>query len=249
MEPLRDLVFDRWSEQAIVVINSHSDWDHVWGNSTFAQSLIVAHEKTYEHMADEGRWSYALEAWGNAQNGKIERQLPTLTFRKQIAFPQDRLILFHTPGHTVDSSSLWDEAEGILFVGDNLERPLPYLQSHDFAAYSKTLQFYLELKPKTIVTSHSGIVDEELVKETIDYIEKVAEAFSKGRLLTLDHSDEAALALHQSNLQSLVISRVEERAKEKWGEEFSTKRFIEFIEENESDVLESLEGMLLAALC
>ena len=248
MEPLRELVFTRWSKQPIVVINSHSDWDHVWGNSTFAQSLIVAHEKTYEYMADEGRWSYALKAWGKAQNGNIKRQLPTLTFTNKIAFPKDRLTLFHTPGHTADSSSLWDEEEGILFVGDNLELPLPYLQSHDFAAYTKTLQSYLDLQPQTIVTSHSGLVDYELIKVTIDYIEKVAEAFSKGRFPSLDVSDEAALALHQSNMQSLVIARVEERAREKWGKEFSTERFIEFIEDNESDVVESLEGMLLAAL-
>ena len=248
MEPVKKLAQQRWGETPIVVFNSHSDWDHVWGNSTFGQNLIVAHEKTYEHMADDGRWSYALKAWGKAKNGLIEKQLPHLTFSKRLSFPQDDLQLFYTPGHTVDSSSLWDNREGVLFVGDNLELPLPYLQSHDFSSYRETLRLYLDLEPKTIVTSHSGIVDLELVKITLDYVEKVEEAFNKGKLLQLDDHDEETQALHQSNLQSLVISRVEERAKEKWGETFSTERFIEFIEENESDVIESLEAMLLAAL-
>ncbi len=248
MEPVTKFAKDNWSDKAHLVLNSHSDWDHVWGNCAFAGALIIAHQKTYEFMADDGRWEYALCSWSEAKNGTVERSLPTLTFAKEINFPEDDLTFFHSPGHTVDSSTLWDSRDGVLFVGDNLELPLPYLQSHDFEAYINTLERYLELEPETIITSHSGIVPSSLITKTKEYLEFVASSFDDGQIPILENEEDGALALHQSNLFSLIVSRVEEKAKELWGEEFTTKRFIDFVEENKSDVVESLEAMLLAAL-
>jgi len=248
MESVKLVATDRFGAgRPVVVLNTHSDWDHVWGNGAFPDALVVAHERCYEYMADDGRWHHALEAWGSARHGDVDRRLPTVTFGDRIGFPGDGLVFFHSPGHTADSSSLWDERDGVLFVGDNLERPLPYLQSHDLAAYLATLCAYVDLAPRHIVTSHSGTVDLALLQTTRAYLEGLADG---GRFVG-DPADDAAAAIHESNLKSRVVSRAEEAARSAWGEAFTPARFIAVVTTVEAAAargLDAFEQALLEAL-
>ena len=80
---------------------------------------------------------------------------------------------FHTPGHTLDSSSCLDERDRVLFVGDNVESPIPYLNNVNFDQYIRTLKSYLELDWKYIIAGHDPLLETpDLIKQNIDYLRK-----------------------------------------------------------------------------
>src|SRR6476646_6514366 len=53
MTSVRDLL-DRHG-RPIIVVNTHADWDHSWGNGAFPNAPIVAHRLCRAAMLTEGR--------------------------------------------------------------------------------------------------------------------------------------------------------------------------------------------------
>ena len=88
-------------------------------------------------------------------------------------FENDGVEFFCSPGHTADSSSCYDSVDRALFVGDNVEEPLHYENADDLGNYTQTLKQYLALDASIIVASHGGIISNDFVKITLDYIETV----------------------------------------------------------------------------
>jgi hypothetical protein len=63
-----------------------------------------------------------------------------------------------------------------LFVGDNVETPIPYLNEPDLATYIASLNLYLELDWNYLVAGHDPLQSNDLlVRENIEYLEGVAE--------------------------------------------------------------------------
>jgi len=153
----------------IVVFNSHADYDHYWGNGAFKDATIVGHEHCKERVLAEGEAS--LVKYAVHQRGEIELIPPNRTFREALRFDGEDVKFFHTPGHTLDSSSCLDERDGVLFVGDNVESPIPYLNHVNFDQYISTLKSYLELDCKFIIAGHDPLLEKpDLVKENIEYL-------------------------------------------------------------------------------
>lgn len=232
---------EQWDSETPVIFNSHSDWDHVWGNCAFPSSSIIGHSKCREFMADDDRWNHSLKLFSDAKNGDVIRRLPQITFQNNIDFPEDGLRFFHSPGHSADSSSVFDDHTGVLFVADNLELPLPYLQSHNLEPYLSTLDNYLKMSPRIIVSSHSGLVDVELIHSTKKYIELLIEGKEP------DLKSEEAIVIHNSNLRTMIVSNIEEQLRDELGESFDMNLFIQALESNEGTPASELEENLLAA--
>ncbi|MHA1666582.1 MAG: MBL fold metallo-hydrolase, partial [Candidatus Thorarchaeota archaeon] len=113
------------SDKPIVVFNSHADYDHYWGNGAFKDAMIIGHEQCKSRILAEGEAS--LVKYADHQRGVIELIPPNRTFQETLRFEKDGVEFFHTPGHTLDSASCYDMVDKILFVGDNVESPFPYL--------------------------------------------------------------------------------------------------------------------------
>ena len=158
-----------YGDNPFIVFNSHHHWDHIWGNCAFPESLIIAHEACRETIQKEG--ASELERNGELRMGDVKLVLPTLTFKDSIHFPDEGLLFSHSPGHTEDSSSCFDEMEKTLFVGDNVEAPIPYLAHKDLHIYVKTLEEYLEMDSKTIIAGHGGVIEESLIERNVAYVE------------------------------------------------------------------------------
>ena len=155
----------------IVVFNSHADYDHYWGNGAFKDATIVGHEHCKERVLVEGEAS--LVKYVDHQRGKIELMPPNRTFQEALRFEGEDVRFFHTPGHSLDSSSCFDERDRVLFVGDNVESPIPYLNHVNFEQYIRSLELYLELDWKFIIAGHDPLMEKpDLVKENIDYLQK-----------------------------------------------------------------------------
>jgi glyoxylase-like metal-dependent hydrolase (beta-lactamase superfamily II) len=183
---MAEVMRETWAafeQKPVIVFNSHGDWDHHWGNCYFENLPIIAHEQTARYIEDRG--AAELEENAQYQRGEITITLPTVTFEDEYRVPGEDILFFHSPGHTADSSSCLAREARVLYAGDNVEVPIPYLNSPDVDRYIRTLQHYLELELDVVVPGHGTIVaSKNLVRENIDYLERLrdrrAQQFERG---------------------------------------------------------------------
>lgn len=171
MAEIKQYIDENYAEKTMIVINSHSHWDHVWGNSLFSSSLIIGHKKCREYMETDGMKK--LKEHAEFKRGEIILTYPNLTFTDRIYFEEDDILIYHTPGHTDDEISVLDMKDKVLFAGDNLERPIPYLMSKDLKQYINTLEAYLNVDADIIIGGHTACEDKKLIEHNLDYVKKV----------------------------------------------------------------------------
>lgn len=168
MKPVREAIERPRRIKPVVVCNTHYHWDHVWGNGAFLNATIVSHRLTKEAMISRARAE--LEEFRSYQRGEVSIILPQLLFDDKLVFAEDGVEFFHSPGHTQDSSSVYDRMDGVLAVGDNVELPLPFLYENNLGQYLETLKKYLELDAKRIIAGHHTRVTPEIIQSNIDYL-------------------------------------------------------------------------------
>ncbi len=183
----------------VIVINSHYHWDHIWGNCAFPRSLIVAHALCREKIARIGEKE--LAAYSPMQQGKVKLVLPDCTFTDKLVFEDDGIELFHSPGHSEDSITVHDTKDDILFVGDNVEKPLPYLYSRDLGQYERTLGSYLKLGAKRIIAGHCAEVTKDIIAKNLDYLW----SFRSGK--TRKYETGQYRQTHEQNLKVMQLLR------------------------------------------
>jgi glyoxylase-like metal-dependent hydrolase (beta-lactamase superfamily II) len=167
MEDVKSILRDL--DKSFVVFLSHADYDHYWGNGAFTDSTIISHTRAFERI--EKQASYDLERFKTHIQGSVEIIKPNILFKKRIQFPKDNITIYSTPGHTKDSASLFDEIDEVLFVGDNIESPIPIINYANFEDYQKSLQSYLDYEPKFVVSGHDRLMsDLGLVRDNLEYI-------------------------------------------------------------------------------
>lgn len=185
-------------DKPIVVFNSHADWDHVWGNCYFKESMILAHRECRTRML-EG-WEKELKKNYDSQRGKVVQTLPTTIFDTNYFFEDDGVEFFHSPGHTIDSASCYDHKDRILFVGDNIESNVPYVNSLDFDIYIATLENYLNLDWTYIIPGHDPPQgDDSLIHSNLNYLQNL-----KDWNVDMNSLTDGGLTVHLYTLSKLV---------------------------------------------
>ncbi|MBS3794446.1 MAG: MBL fold metallo-hydrolase [Candidatus Thorarchaeota archaeon] len=189
------------------VFYSHYHYDHVWGSCALGSSTVIAHEKCRELLLEYGESE--MQEYGESMIGDAALVLPNATFTQRIELHYDNLTFWHTPGHTPDCSSMYDSEDAVLFVGDNVESPIPFLDTPDIDGYLRSIESYFEVDWDLLVTSHDSPTKEaNLIRENIDYL---ARFLSKGYDSSLD--DEATSIRHARNLVTVAKSETEEMGK------------------------------------
>ncbi|EIW57308.1 uncharacterized protein TRAVEDRAFT_126407 [Trametes versicolor FP-101664 SS1] len=116
-------------ELAYVVVLSHCHFDHILGVEQFAgDSLIIASGNDPAFIAPDVLPEHSICA-------DLEIRTPSYTptllpHRAPIVSAYGVPLgveLLHTPGHTPDELALWDEEEGMLYVGDTLYEHEPII--------------------------------------------------------------------------------------------------------------------------
>ncbi len=128
--PIRPVV-EELTRLPVVVINSHSHYDHVGGNAEFERVLTMDTPFTRVKMAGRPHAGLASEVAPDAFCHGAPAGLDTAAFRSKpwksagIVKGGDRISLggrslevLHVPGHTPDALALLDRANGLLFTGD-----------------------------------------------------------------------------------------------------------------------------------
>lgn len=173
LDELLEDIQKNWSHKELVIINTHFHWDHIWGNCCFPNHPIIAHQTCVTHI--EKDFSHELTLNSMYKKGDVVMVLPNKTFLHSLIIKEDQLELYYTPGHTDDSISIYDTKTNCLYVGDNLERPIVYVENKNLEQYLHTLQFYLSFDTNCYMAGHSTNLTKDDVRYTMSYIVNLLE--------------------------------------------------------------------------
>ena len=128
--PIKPVV-ERITSLPVTVLNSHTHFDHVGGNSQFSSVLAIDTEYTRANMAgfEHSRIAddFVPEAFCNGPPPGVDISSFHTPPWKASRFVEDGEIIdlggrtlevLHVPGHTPDATALLDADNGLLFTGD-----------------------------------------------------------------------------------------------------------------------------------
>jgi len=165
-------------EKPLFIFNSHSDWDQTWGNDAFINPYIIGHISCRKQMVEKSELDLIILS--HLHDDSVQIKYPNLTFSEKLIFDDDEIEFIYTPGHTICSATCFDRLDQITYVGDLIEKPIPTLNYLNIEEYIESLKMIKNLNPKTIITTHSNIVSNDLIDDHIEYLEDVLE----GKYLT-----------------------------------------------------------------
>ena len=187
----------------LLVINTHADYDHAWGNQVFDAPIIGTHQcadllrdtKTQEHLQKM-----------QDQEPDIFKDIivtpPTILFEETltVACGDLTLELFATPGHTSDHISIYMPEIDTLLAADAAEIPFPFARTCDGLPHMRdSLAKLADFNAQTVLYCHAPVtIGAQLLHDNITYFDKVEahcrEALARGMpARPEDDADVAAL--------------------------------------------------------
>jgi glyoxylase-like metal-dependent hydrolase (beta-lactamase superfamily II) len=161
------------------VVNTHSHFDHTFGNGVFAKAGAVV----ISHLADrnllERTGAATLKNVGNfglkpEDMAGTEIVLPTLAFsdRLQVDLGGEMIELIRiAPSHTEGSVIVYLPAKKLLFSGDILFTDFhPFMADGDVAGWTKTLDALLAMDVERIIPGHGPLSTKTDVREMKEYL-------------------------------------------------------------------------------
>ncbi|MFX0117461.1 MAG: MBL fold metallo-hydrolase [Candidatus Hodarchaeota archaeon] len=175
----------------VSVINSHTHPDHYAGNWLFQDdncSIYTPKEgfKTAgdivalsERFAEPGRLA---ESWQYFASSMLEfkgsRPTHSYTSKSQFDFGEVKLLPIHTPGHTIDHYCFYEPDEKILFAFDyDLTSFGPWYghRESNISEFKRSGKQLIELNPKMLISSHKGIVRDNIANKLEVFCRKINE--------------------------------------------------------------------------
>ena len=170
----------------LLVVNTHADYDHAWGNQVFSGSAapypapIIGHSLCAERL--EGSDALASRARMEAeQPGRFDGLVltpPNITVGDEgltIDGGDLTLTLVHTPGHTDDHFSVWIPELRIVLAADAAEQPWPHVDTPEGIAQARgSLVRLQELDPLYVLPCHGDTTEPPLLDRNIAYLDAVA---------------------------------------------------------------------------
>jgi glyoxylase-like metal-dependent hydrolase (beta-lactamase superfamily II) len=190
----------------LLVINTHADWDHCWGNAIFAPSgpypaIIVGHENMLTRLRETA--VAELQTHQNANPSRfanVKLVEPHLTFNDRLKLRGGDLTieLIHTPGHTIDHIAIWIPELQLIIAADAIESPIPEV-GDDYSLTDLRQSFALlkSLNAQFILPSHGGTCTPELLDRNIRYFNHLEASVKMAMvncLVPADWADRADLS-------------------------------------------------------
>lgn len=189
-------VGDALAGRQLLVVNTHADYDHCWGNAVFAApggrhpAPIIAHERAGARLrGQEARESLARRQAQESRFADVRLVEPTITFTERLRIDGGDLTLelIPTPGHTEDHVVIWVPELRLLLAGDAAEHPFPYVSNPaTLGTLRQTLHQLVALRPAMVLPCHGGTTDPALLTRNIAYFDElervVTEALAAGRV-------------------------------------------------------------------
>ena len=171
----------------LLVVNTHADWDHCWGNQLFAGAdavhlaPIIATRRCAEQFRSPEAAPLLREMRGREPGRFDEVRLapPTILFEERLAIDGGDLTLelFATPGHSPDHASVYLPEIGTLLAGDAAEAPFPFARSAaTLPELRASLARMAELNPTAALYCHAPVAaGPALLRDNIAYFDTLEE--------------------------------------------------------------------------
>ncbi|GGG16449.1 hypothetical protein GCM10010924_51820 [Rhizobium wenxiniae] len=168
------------ADRPLLVINSHMDWDHFWGNAALDRRIpIVAHDAALERLRQPAALQILDEKRQEQRFRDVEIFGPTLTFGGEtmtIHGGDLTLKLIHTPGHTPDHVAVWIPQVRTCLAVDAVEFPIPEVWSSnpaDLRALCASLMRIHGLQADHVVLAHGQSADPAVVDANLRYFSRL----------------------------------------------------------------------------
>jgi len=174
------MVEDQLVGRQVLVVNSHADWDHAWGNAYFTgehAAPILAHEQGLVRMqSEEARVELADYQQRYPIFSSVKLISPTITFNQGLTIHDGNLTieLLPAPGHHLDHIAAWIPQMSTLLAFDAVEKPLPCVENAAAVpSMFATFERFLALQPNRVLCSHGKTTSPELVKQNLAYLREI----------------------------------------------------------------------------
>jgi|SRR5680860_24812 len=192
LKVLVDTGFGRAAREAIMdgkdvdlIINTHFHLDHAYGNRFFPQAKVWAHTLDAPALRSPQQFKEFTGFPWDSENVNLLHFPEGPAYREVYRELEDEEILdfgvvtlqvIHTPGHTPGHISLYEPTARILFSGDIDLSPFgPWYGNlrSDLEKFAGSIKRLIDLEPKMIATSHSGIITDNIPEKLRNYLEKL----------------------------------------------------------------------------
>lgn len=191
-----------------LVINTHADWDHAWGNQLFAGPNALYPAPIIAHVACAAQFDLPethddllqFQTEQPSLFGNVILTKPTLTFTHDLFIDGGDLTLhlFPTPGHTPDHIAIYIPEINTLLAGDAAEIPFPFAHSAmTLPILRASLQALANLHAERALYCHApATIGPRLIHDNIAYFDALEAACRAAlmRGLDLDQIADAELA-------------------------------------------------------
>lgn len=182
------------------LINSHTHPDHSAGNWIF-EDTVESIDVPVEGFSTSGNIIALSERFTNPELAKYWRQWvgtsgvmkfqecsPTVKYDENSKFSigETTLLPIHTPGHTIDHYVLYEPTHKTLFSFDiDLTSFGPWYghRESSITDYENSLKSIIDLEIKTLVSSHFGIIQNQIMEQILIFTQKIEERTGRIRRL------------------------------------------------------------------
>ncbi|MEH7840608.1 MBL fold metallo-hydrolase [Rhizobium laguerreae] len=177
-----DLLGEQTNARPLIVINSHMDWDHFWGNAAIAgRAPIIAHAATLDRLHDpSAREVLRHKASQDSRFRNVDLIGPDITFSGSMTLNGGDLTLelIHTPGHTPDHIAVWIPELRICLAVDAVEYPIPEVWSKnagDLRLIRSSLERIRDLNARLVIPAHGRTHSPSAVDDNLAYFQALAD--------------------------------------------------------------------------
>ncbi|WP_062016993.1 MBL fold metallo-hydrolase [Aureimonas sp. AU4] len=196
------------ADRPLIVVNSHMDWDHFWGNAAVAgRSAIIAHANAAVRFKDAGvREVLRRKSSEDSRFADVELCAPTMTFTDRVRLEGGDLTLelLHTPGHTPDHVAVWIPELRTCLAVDAVERPIPKVWSddpEDLRSLVSSLRLIESLEARHVVLAHGHTDSPSVAGRNLRYFETLARRVGElGRAVPVAEGSDLPNGLELSDI-------------------------------------------------
>jgi glyoxylase-like metal-dependent hydrolase (beta-lactamase superfamily II) len=165
-----------------LVVNTHADYDHAWGNGAFADdgpypAPIIATRLARERLlGQESRDRLERMRAQDETLNEVRLVAPTLTFDGDFQIDGGDLTvqLLATPGHTPDHVSIWIPELRLVLAGDAAEFPFPWIDTPtDMPLLRESLRRLVALEPFMVLPCHGETTTPDLLTNNLAYFDEL----------------------------------------------------------------------------
>jgi glyoxylase-like metal-dependent hydrolase (beta-lactamase superfamily II) len=164
----------------ILVIDSHSDWDHYWGNQCFTAPILGLQQTAERILGDFGRAELEKKGKEHASYGAVQLVAPTVRLQGETVLHGGDLTLqlLHTPGHRPDHLAVYIPEIRTLLPGDAVETPFALLDESDpksdLVQMEATLARFLSLDVDWTLCNHAPPqAGKDLVRSNLHFYQEL----------------------------------------------------------------------------